>query len=149
MPACGHSTAPRFDGNALNLHLYFDEVESLSIDAGLDEEEKICHALHYTSWEDNELWLTLPEAKAQAPDYTRFCDTIVILYPGADDKRKYAESDLERLINTQRQYGIESRAELGHYYREFCRISKFLIDKRHLSDIERNKMYMRGFDERL
>jgi hypothetical protein len=53
------------------------------------------------------------------------------------------------LINTQRQYGIESRAELGHYYREFCHISKFLIDKRRLSDIERNKMYMRGFDERL
>jgi hypothetical protein len=49
MPARGNSTAPRFDGNALNLHLYFDEVESLSIDAGLNEEEKICHALHYTS----------------------------------------------------------------------------------------------------
>jgi hypothetical protein len=53
------------------------------------------------------------------------------------------------LINKQRQYGIESRAELGHYYREFRRISKFLIDKQRLSDIECNKMYMRGFDERL
>jgi hypothetical protein len=49
MPACGHSTAPRFDGNALNLHLYFDEVESLSIDASLNEEGKICHALRYAS----------------------------------------------------------------------------------------------------
>jgi hypothetical protein len=47
MPACGHSMAPCFDGNALNLCLYFDEVESLSIDAGLNEEGKICHALHY------------------------------------------------------------------------------------------------------
>jgi hypothetical protein len=36
MPARGHSMAPCFDGNALNLHLYFDEVESLSIDAGLN-----------------------------------------------------------------------------------------------------------------
>jgi hypothetical protein len=49
----------------------------------------------------------------------------------------------------QRQYGIESRAKLGHYYRGFRRISKFLIDKRRLSDIEQNKMYMRGFNERL
>jgi hypothetical protein len=64
------------------------------------------------------------------------------LYPGADDERKYTESDLERLIETQRRYGIESRAKLGHYYWEFCCISKFLIDKWHLSDIERNKMYM-------
>jgi hypothetical protein len=91
----------------------------------------------------------LPEAEAQAPNYARFRDAVVKLYPGADDERKYAESDLERLINMQRQYGIESRPELGHYYREFRRISKFLIDKRCLSDIEQNKMYMRGFDERL
>jgi hypothetical protein len=149
MPACGHSTAPRFDGNALNLRLYFDEVESLSIDAGLNEEGKIRHALRYASREDNELWSTLPEAQAQAPDYARFRDAVVKLYPGADDERKYAESDLQWLIDTQQQYGIESRAELGHYYREFRRISKFLIDKRHLSDIEQNKMYMRGFDEQL
>jgi hypothetical protein len=142
MPARGHSTAPRFDGNALNLRLYFDEVESLSIDTGLNEEGKIRHALRYASREDNELWSTLPEAEAQAPDYVRFRDAVVKLYPGADDERKYVESDLQRLIDTQRQYGIESRAELRHYYREFHRISKFLIDKRRLSDIERNKMYM-------
>jgi hypothetical protein len=149
MPARSHSTAPRFDGNALNPRLYFDEVELLSIDAGLNKEGKICHALRYARREDNELWSTLPEAEAQAPDYARFRDAVIKLYPGADDERKYAESDLERLINTQRQYGIESRAKLGHYYREFRRISKFLIDKRRLSDIEHNKMYMRGFDERL
>jgi hypothetical protein len=128
--------APHFDGNALNLHLYFDEVDSLSTDAGLNEEGKIRHALHYASREDNELWTMLPEAIAQPADYARFCDAIVKLYPGADNERKYAESDLEWLINTQRQYGIESKAELGHYYREFCRISKFLIDKQRLSDIE-------------
>jgi hypothetical protein len=131
--------------------LYFDEVEveSLSIDAGLNEEGKVRHALRYASQEDNELWSMLPEAQAQVPDYALFHDAIVKLYPGADDERKYAESDLQWLIDTQRQYGIESRAELGHYYREFCHISKFLIDKWRLSNIERNKMYMRGFDERL
>jgi hypothetical protein len=142
MPAHGHSTVPCFDGNALNLCLYFDEVESLATNAGLNEEGKVHHALHYTSREDNELWSTLPGAEAQVPDYTQFRDAIVKLYPGADDERKYAESDLQRLIDMQRQYGIESRAELGHYYQEFHCISKFLIDKQCLSDIERNKMYM-------
>jgi hypothetical protein len=84
----------------------------------------------------------LPEAEAQLPNYTRFHDAIIKLYPGAGDKRKYAESDLQQLIDTQQQYRIESRAELRHYYREFHRISKFLIDKQRLSDIERNKMYL-------
>jgi hypothetical protein len=149
MPTHGHLTAPRFNVNALNLYLYFDEVESLSTDAGLNKEGKIWHALCYASHEDNELWSTLPEAEAQLPDYVKFCNTIIKLYPGADDERKYVESNLEWLINTQRQYRIGSRAKLGHYYREFHHISKFLIDKWHLSDIEQNKMYMRGFDEKL
>jgi hypothetical protein len=106
MPACGHSTVPRFDGNALNLCLYFDKVESLSIDTGLNKEGKVRHTLHYANQEDNELWSTLPEAKAQVPDYAQFCDAIIKLYPGADDKRKYAKSDLQRLIDTQWKYGI-------------------------------------------
>jgi hypothetical protein len=41
MPTHGHSTVPHFDGNALNLCLHFDKVESLSIDTGLYEEGKI------------------------------------------------------------------------------------------------------------
>jgi hypothetical protein len=113
MPACGHSMVPRFDSNALNLRLYFDEVNSLSTDAGLNKEGKIWHTLHYASCEDNELWSMLPEAVAQPADYTKFRDAVVKLYPGADDERKYTKSDLERLIEMQRQYGIESRAELG------------------------------------
>jgi hypothetical protein len=56
MPTRSHSMAPRFGGNALNLCLCFDEVDSLSTDAGLNEEGKIQHALHYASHEDNELW---------------------------------------------------------------------------------------------
>jgi hypothetical protein len=56
MPAHGHSTAPHFDGNALNLRLYFDEVELLCINTGLNKEGKIRHALCYASREDNELW---------------------------------------------------------------------------------------------
>jgi hypothetical protein len=130
---------PHFVGNALNLCLYFDEVESLSINAGLNEEGKVQHALCYASQEDNKLWSTLPEAKAQIP---WFHDAVIKLYPGADDERKYAESDLQQLIDTQQQYRIESRAKLGHYSREFCCISKFLIDKWRLYNIEQNKIYM-------
>jgi hypothetical protein len=49
MPARGHLMVPRFDGNARNLFLYFDEVESLSIDAGLNEEGKVRHTLCHSS----------------------------------------------------------------------------------------------------
>jgi hypothetical protein len=41
MPARGHSMAPCFDSSVLNLCLYFDKVESHSIDASLNKEGKI------------------------------------------------------------------------------------------------------------
>jgi hypothetical protein len=68
-------------------------VESLSTDTSLNEEGEIRHTLHYASREDNELWSTLPEAEAQPLDYGRFRDAVIKLYPRADDKRKYTESD--------------------------------------------------------
>jgi hypothetical protein len=141
MPACGHSTVPCFNSNALNLHLYFDKVEAPSTDTSSNDEGKIWHTLCY---EDNKLWTMLP--KAQLPDYTKFQDAIVKPYPRVDNERKYVESDLQRLIDMQKQYSIESRAGLGHYY---CHISKFILDRQCLSDIEWNKRYMRGFDKRL
>jgi hypothetical protein len=49
MPTRGHSTVPQFDGNALNLCLYFDEVELFSIDASLNEEGKVRHTLRYAN----------------------------------------------------------------------------------------------------
>jgi hypothetical protein len=70
-------------------------VWSLSIDTGLNKKGKIQHVLRYAIQEDNELWSMLPKAEAQLPDYIRFRDAIVKLYPGADDERKYAESDLQ------------------------------------------------------
>jgi hypothetical protein len=92
MPTRGHSTAPRFDGNALNLRLYFDKVESLSINASLNKEGKVRHTLRYTSREDNELWSALPEAEAQVLDYAQFRDAIIKLYPGADKRGSMQEA---------------------------------------------------------
>jgi hypothetical protein len=63
--ACGHSMVPHFNSNALNLCLYFDEVEALSTNAGLNYEGKIWHTLRHTSQEDNKLWATLPKALEQ------------------------------------------------------------------------------------
>jgi hypothetical protein len=133
------------DSNALNLCLYFDEVKALSTNASVNDRGKIQHALCYASREDNKLWATLSEA--QLPNYAKFQDAIMKLYPRADDEKKYAESDLHWSIDTQKKYGIESRAELRHYYWKFHCISKLLLDKQCLSNIEWNKMYMRGLDE--
>jgi hypothetical protein len=50
----GHSMS-HFNGNTLNLHLYFDKVEALSTNTSLNNKGKIWHALHYASRENNKL----------------------------------------------------------------------------------------------
>ena len=144
MPARGHSTAPTFDGDALNLAPFFDEVETLANEAQLDDAAKVKHTLRYARREDSELWRTLPTATGGT--FAQFRAAVIALYPGAEDDRRYSESDLRRLVINQQTYGIENRAELGAYYREFLRISEFLVKKGRMSSIERDKMYMEGFD---
>ena len=91
--------------------------------------------------------MTLPEATLT--DFANFRAAVTSLYPGADDDCRYAESDLRRLVNVHFHYRIETRAELGYYYREFRRLAIFLINKGRLSSIERDKMFMDGFRQPL
>jgi hypothetical protein len=60
----------------------------------------------------------LPEA--QLPDYTKFQDAVIKLYPGVDNERKYAESGLQRLETVQ--YREQSRT-----WALLPGISKFLL----------------------
>jgi len=147
MPARGHSTAPTFDGDALNLIHFFNEVDVLGTEAGLTDEAKIRQSLRYARREEFELWTTLREATGV--NFTAFRAAVTKLYPGADDQRRYSEADLRRLVTTQQAYGIMSRDELGSYYREFRRIATFLIDRARISELERNKLYVQGFDGQL
>jgi hypothetical protein len=147
MPARGHSTAPTFDGNALNLNRFFDEVDLLAEEAKVDDRGKIKHSLRYASIGDYELWIRLPAAAHS--DFSAFRKEVLELYPGAEDDRRYTISDLNRLTSTQANYGIRSRAELGEYYREFYRIAEFLKEKNRLSERELNIAYEAGFDHDL
>lgn len=144
MPARGHSTAPTFDGNPLNLGRFFEEVEILAADARLDDAAKIKHSLRYASLNDYELWVRLPSASGG--DFPAFKKAVLELYPGTEDDHRYTMADLDRLTQTQAAYGIQSRAELGEYYREFIRITGFLLEKGRISARERNIAYENGFD---
>lgn len=144
MPARGHATAPTFDGNPLNLKRFFDEVDLLADEAKLDDRGKIKHSLRYASIADFEIWDRLPTAAGG--DFDDFRKAVIQLYPGAEDDRRYSVADLDRLTITQARHGIRTRAELGEYYREFFRIAGFLLDKRRISERERNLAYEAGFD---
>ena len=145
MPACGHSTAPSFNGNPLNISWFFEDVDILGDDAGIDEAAKIKHALRYASLCDNEIWTWLPSSKGTS--WAPFHIEVVALYPGAEDDRRYSNVDLDRLAAKYAAYGIQSQAELGEYFREFVWITEFLKEKGRLSDRERDTAYESRFDQ--
>ena len=96
---------------------------------------------------DHELWSGL--VSAQVGDWAVFRTDVMALYPGADNDRQYGVADLTRLTARYASYGIQTRAELGEYYREFIRITDYLIAKQRLSGHEWDIAYEQGFDEDL
>src|ERR1700675_3079252 len=127
MPPRGHSTAPKFDGDPLTLTAFLDEVETLCNEANINDSGKIMQSRRYAGRKEHKLWGYLPAASGRS--FQAFRDTVMALYPGSDDDRRYSDKDLRRLIIAQQTHSITTRPALGAYYREFLRISDFLVKK--------------------
>ena len=54
-------------------------------------------------------------------------------------------SDLKKVVENHADRGIESRADLGKYHQDFCRIAEFLQDKKRISEREQYQLFMKGF----
>src|SRR6202795_4424708 len=105
------------------------------------------HSPRYAGRKKHKLWGYLPAASGCS--FQAFRDEVMALYPGSDDDRRYSDKDLRRLIIDQQTHNITTRADLGAYYREFLRISDFLVKKGRMSSLERNRLYMEGFNSTL
>jgi hypothetical protein len=70
MPLRGTQNAPKFDGKSpAQLPRYLEDIEFLGVSAQLTDEEQIRAAIRYADLEEAEVWQTLPEAFAVAPDW--------------------------------------------------------------------------------
>ncbi|KAG6325761.1 hypothetical protein ID866_13328 [Astraeus odoratus] len=101
MPLRGSSKAPKFNGDAIDLAQFFEDVEMLCKDAEIDTPaNKIKWACCYTSCNKAELWATLPTR--QGNDWDAFIKEVKAFYPGAeDDNRKYTCTNLNGLVAAQ------------------------------------------------
>jgi hypothetical protein len=78
MPAHGHSMAPLFNSNLLNISCFFEDVDILGDDAAINTAAKIKHSLRYASLSNYEIWSCLSSSKAA--DWTSFQAKVVALY---------------------------------------------------------------------
>jgi hypothetical protein len=130
MPACNHSTAPKFRSDQLRkLRRYFDELGHLFGNCQINSnEDKKKYAVRYLEIDSADLWETLPQY--QAPySYDDFVQAVFVLYPGASEERRWSMADVDTLIGERLRIGIMTMQDLGQYFRTYYTITEFLKSK--------------------
>jgi hypothetical protein len=147
MPARGHSTAPKFEGNnPRELRRYFDELEYLFTDCTVtDDELKKKYVVRYVDIDTEESWKQTAAFGEATADYAALKAAILKLYPGADGERIWTIRDLDNLTGEWARIGFRHKDDLGDYHRKFLTITAFLKAKNRISDNEVKRAFVRGF----
>ncbi|KAI0039003.1 hypothetical protein FA95DRAFT_1504772 [Auriscalpium vulgare] len=152
MPTRGDRQAPKFDNlKPRELQRYFAELRHLFTRAGIEDghdQEKKEHAARYLDVLTADQWQNQPQYAGNAT-FEEFVTTIIALYPGTDEERKYTMGDLDQLVAETARRGITTIGDVGEYYRGFYAISQFLIGRQRISERDRDYTFLRGFQKGL
>jgi hypothetical protein len=138
----GERSTPLFDGSAEELGCYFSELETLFRRHTIttDKDEK-AGALRYLATAMLErMWKASNTYTDITKTYAEFKTEIHKFYPGSSNN-VFTIHHLDMLIGEHMQLGICNVTELGNFHLQFRTISKYLIDKRRMSQAEE----MQGF----
>src|SRR6266849_2817356 len=151
LPTRRERSAPSLDGNQPeDLERYFSDLQMLLLRHSVTDENQCKKAaLRYLTIQTERLWKTTDAWTDQSKTYAQFRSEIFGLYPGASGGRIYMIQDLKSAIGHYSQAGIQSRADLGEYYRRFLLISQYLIGQGCLSPQEQSRFFFRGFQPHL
>ncbi|KAG2065755.1 hypothetical protein BDR04DRAFT_1031960 [Suillus decipiens] len=139
----GTDTAPKFDGMLVRLIPFLEDIDAIADHAMLTDEQWIKAALRYVPIEEAETWEMLDEAAL--PDWKKFIAAVKLLYPGCEGDHCFTHTDLENLCAEQVHVPMTSQEELGQYYHKFFKISRHLIVKKKLTDLEHDRLFLDGF----
>ena len=78
-----------------------------------------------------------------------FKEKILWLYPGSMDDRRILIANLDKFIAKSASAQYETAEMLGEYYREFTRMSEFLILRNRLSIREQSEKFYEGLGTKL
>ena len=142
LPARGAKSAPAFDRKAGHLKRYFQDVDDVGADSERTTDAELIHiALRYLDIDEEQLW-----TRKQTPGmtYQAFKDTVIKLYPGADQDKLYTWTDFKEVVRNGQLKSPANHDEFGQYTRDFQRVADFLKAKGKISDRETNEYFMKG-----
>lgn len=140
LPTRTSRDAPKFDGKDESVLRYFEDIDNVCTTAGATtDEEKIKAAKYYLTPNDEAIWSTSADTV-----WNTFKDSIIKMYPGSDQKKKFTLNDLDVFVTREAATPINSKMDLGRYHREFAKISGHLVKEGRMTRKEADKVYTKG-----
>ncbi|KAJ7467045.1 hypothetical protein FB451DRAFT_946042, partial [Mycena latifolia] len=147
LPGRGARDAPEFDGRALNLTRYWEDIEEVatSMERTTDD-EKIRLALRYVSRETEVLWKGV--MTPQTTTWAAFKAVIAELYPGSDGAKMFTLKDLDNFLAEQALITIKTKEDFSAYHRRFKTLTVHLIAATKMTLLDEKKLYPKGLEKR-
>ena len=146
MPIRSDRTAPLFDkARPREFTRFFKDLEILFERANVNQEaDKKKYVLHYVDFETEQVWRWIPAFSDTIKTYADFKDEILGFYPEVSE-HIYSISNIQALISNRQQLGISTVSDLQDFHFQFLTITQWLINRRHLCDLEQRRSYIQAF----
>ena len=147
MPIRGERAAPQFSSSKpREVGRYFEDLEYLMARADIKtDKEKKTQVLRYVDYETEQLWKTFSEYSDNNQTYEKLRDAILEHYPDSAGDFVYSLRDMDSLIGERQRIGVATSHELSEYHLQFKAITRWLINKQQLGDLEQRRAYTRAF----
>lgn len=151
MPMRNERTAPSFDPSyPQGLPRFFEDLEELMARADIKtDKDKKRHVVKYVDVKTEQIWKTFPEYEVATYTYDQFKEVLLEQYPDATGDFVYSIRDMDLLIGERQRIGITTMQDLSDYHLQFMAITRWLISKKHLADLEQQRAYVRSFQPHL
>src|SRR5271156_2699283 len=110
----------------------------------LDSEKKE-QVLEYVEFDTEQIWRTFPEFSDVLKSYDEFKSAIFVHYPDATGEFSYSLKEMDLLIGQRLRLGLTTMQDLSDYHLQFLGITRWLISKGHLADLEQQRAFLRAF----
>jgi hypothetical protein len=146
MPAAHSHHAPYFSGEGGELlNDFLCEYEELADGHGLTERQKVDWVIRYMAYSQQDLWKSMEGFVVS--NWSDLCNELCGTYLEAPLEHRYSKRKLSDFINRMSKVRISEEKDVLDYYRQFCLLSKILVDTRCLDTEGCNKYFWLGFHQ--
>jgi hypothetical protein len=130
------------------LSRYFDDLEQIftrvGFTTGQHDREIKQYAVRYVDYDTEQLWKSFAEYDDNST-YPAFKKIVLLNYPDVSGDFIYSIRDMDVLVGEKQHVEINTLTEMADYHMQFLAITKWLIKKKLLSNLEQQRAYTRAF----